>query len=358
MGLIWGISFGFSKSSTLDLQQLQELFYRLEVKNLLETRAFWKCVTLFNAICWGATYICTKAGIDALVEAEVPQAAAVFQFIRFGLCALLMLPWLFKSSSRRSTWCSCKVGLLNALAYLSVSVAYAIGTTGSKAAFMASLQAIVVTACSCLAAGKWQMSTACSAFLAVLGVAILELKGPLEANAGDLVCLGCPLFLGLGWYALGGAMKDHPADAIPSVAIQFVVFALVFGSWLFVNIVHSDGPDGFVAFLIELPAILKTPNLLAPLFFCVVFGSMASMFLANRAMQFLSSSSVSLIVASEPLWAAVTAVLCLGEVLAFGDYLGGALIMAALLCNELWESPGDEKLLKEKHLVCVADAVL
>ena len=82
LGLIWGISFGFSKSSTLDLQQLQELFYRLEVKNLLETRAFWKCVTLFNAICWGATYICTKAGIDALVEAEVPQAAAVFQFIR------------------------------------------------------------------------------------------------------------------------------------------------------------------------------------------------------------------------------------------------------------------------------------
>jgi len=45
----------------------------------------------------------------------------------------------------------------------------------------------------------------------------------------------------------------------------------------------------------------------------VVFGSVATMFLANRAMQFLSSSSVSLIVASEPLWAAVTAVLCLGE---------------------------------------------
>lgn len=160
------------------------------------------------------------------------------------------------------------MGLLNALAYLSVSVAYAIGTTGSKAAFMASLQAIVVTACSCVAAGKWQMSTACSATLAVLGVAILELKGPLEANAGDLVCLGCPLFLGLGWYALGSAMKDHIEDAIPSVAIQFVVFALVFGSWLFVNIVHSDGHHGIVAFLIELPVILQTPNLLAPLFFC------------------------------------------------------------------------------------------
>ena len=161
-----------------------------------------------------------------------------------------------------------QVGLLNGLAYLSVSMAYAIGTTGSKAAFMASLQAIVVTACSCLAARKWQMSTACSAVLAVLGVAILELKGPLEANAGDLVCLGCPLCLGVGWYALGSAMRDHPEDAIPSVAIQFVVFALVFGSWLFVNIVHSDGPGGAVAFLIELPAILQTPNLLAPLFFC------------------------------------------------------------------------------------------
>lgn len=82
LGLIWGISFGFSKSATLDLQQLLELLHRHEVKNLRETRAFWKCVTLFNAICWGATYICTKAGIDALVEAQVPQAAAVFQFIR------------------------------------------------------------------------------------------------------------------------------------------------------------------------------------------------------------------------------------------------------------------------------------
>ena len=82
LGLIWGISFGFSKSATLDLQQLQELVHRQHVTNLLETRAFWKCVTVFNAICWGATYICTKAGIDALVEAQVPQASAVFQFIR------------------------------------------------------------------------------------------------------------------------------------------------------------------------------------------------------------------------------------------------------------------------------------
>lgn len=165
------------------------------------------------------------------------------------------------------------VGLLNSLAYLSVSVAYALGTTGSKAAFIASLQAVVVAACSSIAAGKLQMSTACSVVLAVLGVAILELKGnSLDLNVGDAVCLACPLFMGLGWYVLGATMKDHPEDAIASVAIQFVVFATVFGSWLFMNTVYREGPQGFLVFLIDLPAILQTPNLLAPLFFCVTWS--------------------------------------------------------------------------------------
>lgn len=39
-----------------------------------------------------------------------------------------------------------------------------------------------------------------------------------------------------------------------------------------------------------------------------------------------------------------------GQVLAFGDYVGGSLIMAALLCNELWEnlpqSPSELKFLE------------
>jgi hypothetical protein len=38
LGLIWGISFGFSKSATLDLQQLLELLHRHEVKLSLITK--------------------------------------------------------------------------------------------------------------------------------------------------------------------------------------------------------------------------------------------------------------------------------------------------------------------------------
>mmetsp|Transcript_55897 Transcript_55897/g.130593 ORF Transcript_55897/g.130593 Transcript_55897/m.130593 type:complete len:409 (+) Transcript_55897:30-1256(+) len=310
----------------------------------LEGEGLWKAVTVFNAACWGSSYISSKAGIDALAANGVEDAPIVFGALRFSLAALPLLPWLLRSSATESARTSAVVGSLNGLSYAAIFTSYAYGTTGGKAAFITSLQTIVVAACSCIAARRLQLSTAVSAIMAVVGVGFLELAGgSMETTLGDFICLAAPLAIGLGWYILGGTMKKYPEDTLPSVSIQFTCFTVLFVTWTLGDVAWRHGPSGLSDWLSQAPALLQTPGLWPPLLFSTFMGNVFTMLLANRAVQFIKVSEVSLIVASEPLWAALAAMLYLGEVFTLGDVIGGGFILTALVLNELWEENSAEE---------------
>lgn len=304
---------------------------------------FWKVVMILNSACWGSTFIATKAGIEALQTAGIENAGPVFGFLRFALATFPLLPWLGQSTMESAAM-SCVVGLIWGTSYACTFLSYTLGTTGAKAAFITSLQSLVVAACTSLVARRLQCGTIVSALLAVLGVAFIELNGSLSASIGDVICIAAPICVGLGWYVLDMNMKKYPNDFIPSVVIQFFVFTVVFGIWLFKGQSLSEIRHWFA----DLPHLLRTPNLLCPLLFASIFGNLLTMMSANVACRYLHVSDVSLIVTTEPLFAAVAAVLCIGETFSLGDYIGGFFIMAALLCNELWgdgeEDHGTNKL--------------
>ena len=157
-----------------------------------EGEELWKVVTVFNAACWGSSYISSKAGIDALTAAGVEDASIVFGALRFGLAALPLLPWVLRSSAAESARTSAIVGSLNGLSYAAIFTSYAYGTTGGKAAFITSLQTIVVAACTSLATQRLQVGTVVSAIMAVVGVGFLELAGgPMETTAGNFAAIQC-----------------------------------------------------------------------------------------------------------------------------------------------------------------------
>lgn len=319
---------------------------------------FWKAVMILNSACWGSTFIGTKSGIDALKAADVRNPGAVFGFLRFALAAFPLLPWLGRSSSLESAAMSFLVGLIWGTSYACTFVSYTLGTTGAKAAFITSLQSVVVAACTSIVAGRLQLGTIFSALLAVLGVAFIELNGALDPTMGDAVCMVAPIGVGIGWYVLDKNMKKYPNDFIPSVVIQFAVFTSIFAAWLLKDYDHqgqeigssnlgslgSLGSLGIHWFrqLQQLPELLRTPNLLCPLLFASIFGNLLTMLAANVACRHLPVSDVSLIVTTEPLFAAVAAVCCIGETFSLGDCVGGLFIMAALLCNELWGETNDD----------------
>ena len=63
----------------------------------------------------------------------------------------------------------------------------------------------------------------------------------------------------------------------------------------------------------------------------------ANRFGETTALGKLSSSEAAVLLATEPLWAALFAALLLGENLGVNDALGGALIVAACVVNALGE---------------------
>lgn len=125
---------------------------------------FWKAVMILNSACWGSTFIGTKSGIDALKAADVRNPGAVFGFLRFALAAFPLLPWLGRSSSLESAAMSFLVGLIWGTSYACTFVSYTLGTTGAKAAFITSLQSVVVAACTSIVAGRLQLGT-CAQFV-------------------------------------------------------------------------------------------------------------------------------------------------------------------------------------------------
>ena len=108
-------------------------------------------VMIFNSACWGGAYVAAKASIEALQNANTGNAVnagAVVGFLRFALALFPLLPWLHTSTSRESARMSLIVGFLWGLAYACTFVSYTLGTTGAKAAFITSLQSLVVAGCS------------------------------------------------------------------------------------------------------------------------------------------------------------------------------------------------------------------
>lgn len=103
----------------------------------------WKAAMVFNSAGWGATFIATKACVDAVDGANI-NAAAFVGFVRFLLVTVPLLPWLPYSSNWESGLKSGLVGFIWGTSYACSLLAYSLGTTGAKAAFITALQSLVV----------------------------------------------------------------------------------------------------------------------------------------------------------------------------------------------------------------------
>mmetsp|Transcript_61448 Transcript_61448/g.143816 ORF Transcript_61448/g.143816 Transcript_61448/m.143816 type:complete len:435 (+) Transcript_61448:50-1354(+) len=300
--------------------------------NPMESEVLWKGVSMFNAMMWGGSIVSSKAGIDALASAGFEEPGVLFGALRFTVATLCLSPWLFSSSSLRSTLGSLKVGAFYGAGYVAMFVSLGLGTTAAKTSFFGSLQAVVCAGITCIAAGRLNMGTLAAAAMAVTGVGVLEFGGggALDLGVGDLVASLVPLSFGAGWYVLGQTMKDHPQDTLPSTAIQLGMTALANIGWL----AWQKGGDGAMELGMQLPQVLQAPGLLGPLCFSALVGNVLTMWLANEALRRVKGSDVALIAASEPLWAAVAAMALLGDVLQPHEILGGALLIGAVVCNE------------------------
>ena len=305
-----------------------------------ETSALaWKGVMLFVTIAWATNFAITAyvcADIAASTGLGASQAAAVFVVLRFATAALSTLPWLISSSSKEAALASAKVGALYAIGYGAQAAALAHGFPAANAAFVCSLQCVAV---ALLGKGSPPPTTIAGLLLAISGVACLELLG---ANGGDFdpaglaLALGQPLAFGASYVELEKATRDHPDDALAMTALQCLA---ILGAGVGA-LAAMEGADGALSDVLTTWQHLDAP-LAASVAWTGVVSTSFTIWLCTQAFRRLSSVDASLILTSEPLWAAVVAAALLGERFSAGDALGGLLILLAVAVNdELIRVPG------------------
>ena len=280
------------------------------------------------AVLWGTNF----PAVRYLVTDPVSLTPAAYSFARFGASALALSPLLPRASSKGALLAGAECGLWIAAGYVVQCLALQ-GTTAAKGALLAALQVVVVPAVVVLfpalrpKAGK-QPTTKdwVCAGAALAGVALLELQGLTAPVASDAVAALQPLFFGISYLRIAEAGRKYPSDndALAMAAAQVVAVAAVASIWL----LGAEGFDGFGHVL----ALSDQPQTLAVLAWTALASTALTILLQTYALARVPAATASLVVSSEPLWAALLAAVLLGETnYGAADVAGGALILGASL---------------------------
>jgi len=297
----------------------------------------------------------TNFALGSLMNASLPAAAVTT--CRMTLAAAALLPFLPRISPQlrnRAILC----GFFTAAGYVAQSLAL----TDTDPARVSFLGAATVIWCPLLEWGVdrvpmgWRDApqTWIAALLCLTGVGILELYDPsgagmvsvlsMDTMGGDVLALLQAVAFGTGCFLNGKMIREEPDQVLPVTAVLIAVTAALAWLWCGVESYMTNGGA-----LIFDPAQLILDPALRPVALAVLWTGLVStafnVVVEISALGRLPSSEASVLLASEPIWAALFAAGLLGETLQGNDYVGGAFIIAACLVNAVVKPNDLKKLL-------------
>lgn len=304
---------------------------------------------LFSSVLYGTNFPLGRIMNDAMPPSAATSARMLFAALALSPFLLQLAPPLRKTAML----CGC----FTALGYVTQSLAL-VDTPAATVAFLGAVTVIVCPALAVIVDGK-RLGLAdapqvwLAAGLALLGVGVLELGGSggtVGMGWGDLYSILQAVGFGTSFFITERMMAKEPTQALPITAAQCAVSALVAGVWALADgtgasvFGFTPGASPEVGWLLDeatrsryaLPGLLVEDGLRTVCYAALWTGLVTTA--ANRiaetvALGRLASSEASVLLATEPLWAALFAALYIGESLGPNDYVGGALLVGACLAN-------------------------
>src|SRR2546422_159773 len=191
-------------------------------------------------------------------------------------------------------------------------------TTPSRSAFIVAVSSVLAPVIALSLLGerpRWL--TAAALGLAILGIYLLTAPDAGGLNRGDLLTLICAV-------CFGGQIV-----AVTELARRYDPRRLVF-----IQIAATAVVAALATALFERPQIHWTPRFTGALLYTILFASTVCFLLQMRAQREMSSARAALIFCFEPLFAALTSWLVLGERLSMVQWGGGALILVGMVVAE------------------------
>mmetsp|Transcript_11168 Transcript_11168/g.13629 ORF Transcript_11168/g.13629 Transcript_11168/m.13629 type:complete len:439 (+) Transcript_11168:82-1398(+) len=309
--------------------------------------SYWgpRLLLAFASILYGTNFPLGSIMNDALNPSAATSA-------RMVLASLALSPFLFQLSpalSKPALVCGC----FTALGYISQSLAL-VDVSPATVAF---LGAVTVIVCPTLEAFVDQKpmgvreapQTWLAATLCLMGVGILELYDPSGQNGnniagiqsigwGDGLAILQAVGFGTSFFLTERMMRTEPEMALPITAVQVSVTAFICMLWCFADGWVFDTQNDGSAQGFGLPFLFLEPGLgtaAAAVAWTGLITTALNRFIETTSLGKVASAEASVVLATEPLWAALFAALLLSDSFGLNDYIGGALIVLACLANTL-----------------------
>jgi drug/metabolite transporter (DMT)-like permease len=278
-------------------------------------------VLLAVAIVWGASYLSAKA---ITPYATVPAMLSV----RFAIATLAMVAiWLVRRYRFSKT--DLILGTIFGLTQSAIMSVETFGlkiTSATNAGLLISLTIIFTPIMESAWKKRWlPRSFFLAGVGAIVGVALLVTgNGIQEPNFGDVLLFIAAIVRAIHVTAQGVLTKDRKASSFNMILMQCLTATVVF--FMF------DVQGAFDAIESFGPAQWAGTLFLA--LFCSVFAFVAQLWAIRRT----SASRSSLLLATEPIWAVVIAVIFGGETLAFVGIIGAVVIIVSTYIGQGIES--------------------
>jgi drug/metabolite transporter (DMT)-like permease len=276
---------------------------------------------LLCSFLWGVTFVVVK---DALADASV----FVYLAARFTLAALLMA-WFYRTDLRKLSGAEWRAGawigalMFGGYAFQTAGIAE---TTPSKAAFITGFSVVLVPVFIALfwrrRISAWAWAGACAS-LAGLYFLTVPREGIADLNRGDLLVLVCAVFYALQIIFISHYGAHHSLGALSFLQVA-VTAVLSLAALPLLAAAHW-----------ERPRFHLTWELIFGVLVTAVFTTAIAYPLLVWAQRYTSATNTALILASEPVFAAVTSYAVLHERLGVRALAGAALILAGILVAEL-----------------------
>jgi drug/metabolite transporter (DMT)-like permease len=259
-------------------------------------------------VIWGSTFAVIKETIQTV---PVPILLA----IRFSFAALILL-WV--RPERKTLLPGLILGLLSFAGYATQTIGM-LTTSASKAAFITGLSVILTP----IVGAIWLRQRIpgrvwLAALLAIIGLGLMTLNPNAGLVVGDFWVLGTALAYALYIVYLGEIAVHH--KPIVLTALQIIVVAVLGWSWAI--------PDLHVLKSLSASAILA-------LLYLAIFATALVLWLQALAQRVVPAYVAALIFALEPVFAAIFAYFMLGETLSPQGWLGGGLVVVAMILGGL-----------------------
>ena len=316
----------------------QEGAYIAEEPALSGEGLFWRGVVVVLCALWASNFACTKVVLAQDVD------ASTFAVARFSLAALSLLPGSINSIRKGNiSWETARgaiaCGSWVAFGYMGQLIGL-MDTTPSRSCVICSLNCIFVAIVAEFMrvnsakergyTSQFDLKKLVPALIAVAGVAIIELKGAGGAPTwGDLISFSQPIGFGMGYLQLEKLMHKEPSAALPVSAMKLTVVSLA--AFTFFEASHMMGGASQGLVLPDFSPILHSNSAMLAIAYTGIITTSVALWVESIAFQRVPATDASVILTTEPLFAAAVSVILVGEQFGLSDAVGAVFIVGACI---------------------------